>query len=309
MPPSRTRHAYKEITPQQLRSFCETARLGSLSAAANALGLSQPTVCEQVHALERAVDAKLIERHHRGCRLTDAGRMVAEMASPMVAGLDSLGQQIRQALGRVETQMTVAATQRVLVEDLPPAISAFRTAHPDVQVRFLEQRVEQVVEAVESGEADLGLTIRRRDNLDNPRLVSEPGYELDLILVTPTGHPLAKKKRVTPEDLVEYPLVNAPDSIPDPAATGLLEKLGAFQTGPRQVEAYYTAVIRQFVAMQFGIGLVLGLPSHTAQPGLHEQSLSSHFGRVSIDLIWRRGMLAHGPARIFAQTIQTTLAR
>src|SRR5438105_2109051 len=138
MPSHVARHAYKEIRLQQLRSFCETARLGSLTAAAASLGLSQPTVCEQVHALERAVDAKLIERQAHGCRLTDAGRIVAELAAPLVTSMSSLERTIREALGRVETTLTIAATQRILVEDLPAAISDFERRSPKVRLRFLE---------------------------------------------------------------------------------------------------------------------------------------------------------------------------
>src|SRR2546423_15527035 len=100
MPPHLSRHTYKEIRLQQLRSFCETARLGSLTAAAASLGLSQPTVCEQVHALERAVDAKLIERQAHGCRLTDAGRVVAELAAPPVPSLSCPARPLRRAAGR-----------------------------------------------------------------------------------------------------------------------------------------------------------------------------------------------------------------
>src|SRR5262249_31274399 len=73
MRPAASRHSYKEIRLQQLRSLCETARLGSLTAAAAALGLAQPTVWEQVHALQREFGVKLIERRAHGCRLTDVG--------------------------------------------------------------------------------------------------------------------------------------------------------------------------------------------------------------------------------------------
>src|SRR2546428_11145744 len=73
--------AYKEMTLQQLRSFCETARLGSFSAAAAALGLSHPTVWKQVHALEREFGAQLVKPFGRGCQLTEAGRVLAELAA------------------------------------------------------------------------------------------------------------------------------------------------------------------------------------------------------------------------------------
>jgi molybdate transport repressor ModE-like protein len=76
------RHRFKELSLQQLRSFCETARLGSLTAAADSLGLSQPTVWEQVHALERVFGMKLLQRRARGSELTPAGRLLAELAAP-----------------------------------------------------------------------------------------------------------------------------------------------------------------------------------------------------------------------------------
>src|SRR5262245_4070071 len=128
------RRAYKDIQLQQLRSFCETARLGSLTAAAASLGLSQPTVCEQVHALERAIAAKLVQRHAHGCRPTEVGQLVARLASPLVAGMDLLKRNIDEAMSRVETRLTVATTQRILTEDLPEAIVAFEKANPNVRL-------------------------------------------------------------------------------------------------------------------------------------------------------------------------------
>ena len=70
----RGNRSYKELTFQQLRSLCETARQGSFLAAAGALKLSQPTVWKQVHALEREFGAKLVEPHGRGCAMTAAGQ-------------------------------------------------------------------------------------------------------------------------------------------------------------------------------------------------------------------------------------------
>src|SRR5262245_335790 len=90
--PRRTRvsHGYKEFSFQQLRSFVETARLGTLSGAADYLGLTHPTVWMQVHALDRTVGAKLIKSVGRGVRLTDAGRALASLATPLVREAGSL---------------------------------------------------------------------------------------------------------------------------------------------------------------------------------------------------------------------------
>ena len=69
--------AYKDITLQQLRSFCETVRVGSLTAAADALGLARPTVWKQVHVLERQLGMLLLEPHAAA-----AGRQRRELPWP-----------------------------------------------------------------------------------------------------------------------------------------------------------------------------------------------------------------------------------
>jgi DNA-binding transcriptional LysR family regulator len=68
------------MTLQQLRSLCETGRLGSFWAAAKALEVSHPTVWKQVHALERQFGLPLMATHRYGCQLTVAGRLLIAMA-------------------------------------------------------------------------------------------------------------------------------------------------------------------------------------------------------------------------------------
>ncbi len=304
-----SRHAYKEIHFQQLRSFCATARLGSMAAAAEQLDLSQPTVWEQVHALEHFLGLTLLQRHARGCRLTEAGRCVAALAAPLVQGAASFKQAVHEALGQKAVQLTIATTQRILVEDLPESILDFERHHPRAQLRLLELRIEQVSPAVERGEADLGLTTEEGIDRLNPWLLYEPAYALDVYLVTPKDHPLARRARVHPRDLLPYPLVNSPQGIPDPILAGTLEKLGVFQTQPRRIEAFYTAVIRRYVELGFGIGLIVGLPDHATSSALCERCMSRYFGRIPINFVWRKGDPQRDAARAFTQTVRSFLNR
>ena len=138
MKKSSQRHSYKELRLQQLRSLCETARLGSLTAAAEALGLAQPTVWEQVHGLEREFGLKLIERRAHGCRLTDEGRVVVDLAAPLVAGVDALKRNVQEVRRQQVTWLTLAATQRILVEDISGAVWEFDRTHPHIRLRLVE---------------------------------------------------------------------------------------------------------------------------------------------------------------------------
>jgi len=298
---------YKEVRFQQLRSFSETARRGSLAGAAAALGVAQPTVWAQVHALERAFKVQLIEPHGRGSRLTDAGRLLSQLAGPLVTGVDSLKQAFDEQYGVLESGLVVAAPQRILVEDLPPAIAAFERQHPHVRLTLLERMSGHVAAAVESGEADLGVSTEQEAGAPGPWLVFEPGYELDIILITPRKHPLARKKAVALRDLRGYPLVNAVDGFPRAEMAAALQKLGVFQVQPRKVEAVNTPVIRRYVEMGFGIGIVVGRVEPGRFPLLHQVALSCHFGRTPVSLIWRKGAVVRPPARAFADTVKAVL--
>jgi molybdate transport repressor ModE-like protein len=305
------RHRFKEVSLHQLRSFCETARLGSLAAAASSLGLAQPTVWEQVHALERLLGTKLLQRQARGSCLTAAGRLLAELAAPLVTGADSLKRTLHEAAGRSEVRLTIAATGRTLADDLAPVVAEFTRRHPHIRLHLLETMIDRIGATVESGQADLG--IRTDFPLDplSPWLVDEPGYELDLMLVTPADHPLARRKIVRPVDLLKYPLINAncPFPIPDLAMSAALHKLGIFKTEPRRLEASYTAVIRRYVEAGFGIGLVVALPGRSVFPGLHERSMSGYFGRVRMKLVWRKTVAEYEAIRLFADTLTSVLKR
>jgi len=305
MPARTNRRAYKEVRLQQLRSICETARLGSLVAAAKALGVSQPAVWEQVHSLEREFATPLIEPHGRGCRLTQAGTVLVELALPVLANADTLKRAFQERMAQIEVVLTVAAPQRILVEDLSDAITAFMGAHPQVRLRLLERITGRVAAAVDSGEADLGVDSEQQGSNVSPRLQWEPSYELDVLLLTPRAHPLVRRPAIRPRDLRGFPLVNAPEDIAArPTMVETLRKLGLFSAPRPPIEAVSTAVIRHFVTRGFGIGLVLGRLSTSRHSPLHERSMSRYFGRARIGFLWRRGIVPTQHARLFVEAIR-----
>src|SRR5262249_30697324 len=128
--------------------------------------------------------------------------------------------------------------------------------------------------------------------------------------VTPKNHPLAKRRVVQPRDLKKYPMLNSlRGGFADPSIAATLDKLGVFTSHPQRVEAIYTTVIRRYVEMGFGIGLVPGLPGRVSAPHLHERSMGKYFGRVTINLIWRKGALREESIRAFADVVKEVLQR
>jgi len=297
---------YKEVTLQQLRSFHETARLGSLSAAADALGLAHPTVWQQVHALERDLGQPLIKAFGRGSRLTDAGRVLAELVAPVVLGAQGIKSQFRAALVGRRPTLTVVATPRACVEDLPPCVAAFGRLHPGVDLTLREAGEAQAQAQVEAGEADLAALSGLPESATRT-VEYEQAYELDMVLVVPPGHPLATKRVVRPEDLREYPLVSGPPAFANSPLWARIEQ--ATDNGPRPCrgQAQFTATALEFVRLGMGIAVV-GRSSLGRTPrGLHERDMTAHFGRSQVYFVRRKGLPIRKEVADFQAVVRDTL--
>jgi DNA-binding transcriptional LysR family regulator len=307
------RRKYKELTSQQLRSFYESARLGSFSEAARHLGLAHPTVWEQVRALEGHLGKALFESRGRRLHLTGEGKTFFELASPLVLGMASLPERFEEATSDHDVRLAVASTPRIVAEDLPECIKSFCDHYPRVRFSIHEVGDEHVTEMVSSGEVDLGLTGGRATAAagpwgHSPWLASETVYELDVALVTPKEHPLARRRSIRLEDLRAYPLVNALDAFPDPAVMAVLDKADVLLDHQHRINAFFAATICRYVELGFGIGLVVAQPHRKPRPNLCQRVMTGYFGKVKIYAWRRRGAPFDSSADAFLATVRSALS-
>lgn len=304
---AKARRAYKDTTLQQLRSFCETARLGGMTAAAQELGLAQPTVWKQVRALERTMGVPLLEVRTKTCRLTPAGRMLAELAQPALITVVSLRQLLLEHLEKVPVRLTVAASPRILSVDLPGCIVAFERSNPKVELSLREVLNDEVAVEVARGAADLGFTpIKTHPGLEASIHV-EWGYDLDPILLLPPDHPLGRKTRITFSNLRRLPVVNARNSFPDPRVADILSRNRLFDTQPRRVEAFYAAAIERYVQLGFGYGLV-GHPRHSPfKDEPTKRNVSYLFGQSPVYAVTRAAAEIRPSERAFLAVVENHL--
>jgi molybdate transport repressor ModE-like protein len=301
--------SYKQLTLSQLRCLCETARRGSFVAAAGAMGVSHPTVWKQVHALEREFGVKLVEPHGRGCLLTSAGQMLIELAGPSVESIATLEDRFRAKIAEASVDLTIAVTPRTLVEDLAPCVVLFHARHPKVRYRFMEMPDDEVAEAVEMRRADFGFTPSTLTFEQQRTLVAEPCYVLEVRLVTAKNHPLARRRTVRPADLRPYPFVNGPDEFSRFYARTAFDPNEHGDPASFLVQANFTASIRRFVELGFGIGLVHAIPSRPFHRGLHERSMNAHFPAMEIQVIRRRGAFTPDVGEEFIQLVRAESTR
>ncbi len=301
---------HKELTWQQLRSFCEAARLGSLSAAAAALDLAQPTVWAQVRTLERNFNCQLLKADQRGCRLTPEGQILVELAAPAVLGIQRLHEEFLSRLQQQTPRLKIATPPRTMHDEMPACVRAFEDRFPTVQLSLLELANAQILPAVASGEVDLGFTTWVPDNETALWVKKTACYQLPTLLVVPMNHPLASKKRVVPADLKKFPFVNSPHNVSgDPVAHAALLALGCYNHPQRRMEAFYVSSIRRYVELGFGLGLVAAFPEPPPRAFCREIDMSRHFGKTTVFAITRVDTTPSLPLREFVATVIETIRR
>jgi DNA-binding transcriptional LysR family regulator len=198
------------LTPHQLAAFLDLARAGSFSLAARERGVSQSALTRIIQHMEAMIGRTLFDRTTRSVELTPTGRELLPIAERIVAEFDDdLSELARFVEGRRGT-VVVAALPSIAAVLLPPAIARLQAQAPEVEVSILDGLSGSVIEAVEKGRADFGLTIQPSDQtaLTWQPLVADP-----FGLVCRHDDPLAGKGPLPWSVLVERPFIAmAPES-------------------------------------------------------------------------------------------------
>ncbi len=138
----------------RVRAFLVTAEEGSLSAAARALGLAQPTLGRQVEALERELGLALFERTGRGLMLTSAGHDLLAHARAMGDGAGALALSAAGQTDALEGEVSISAPDIDAVHFLPPILSRLHAAHPGIRVEIV---ADNALSDLRRREADIAI--------------------------------------------------------------------------------------------------------------------------------------------------------
>lgn len=184
--------------------FVSVAHLGSLSAAAQDHGMSQPSASARIRQLERQLGVDLLDRGPNGSTPTAAGALVAEWAQQVTASLQDLLDSTR-ALHSAPSSIRVAASFTVAEHLLPRWLGAVRQRHPDTDVELAVVNSAAALDQVRSGTAQLGFIESTGAIGDlHSRIVGRD----ELVVVVDPQHPWARRHRPLGIDaLTDTPLV------------------------------------------------------------------------------------------------------
>ncbi|MFE5775459.1 LysR family transcriptional regulator [Brachybacterium sp. NPDC056505] len=165
--------------------------LGSVSAAASALGLAQPNASRQLSRLERRLGARLVDRGARGSEPTAAGRVAVEHARRVLDAADGLVEQVRSAAGA--GRIRILASQTIAEHLMPTFLAALAADQPGVPVSFEVENTAGVIAALRRGRGDLGFV----EGLEVPHELTTLEVARDrLVAVVAPRHPWAQDRDV-----------------------------------------------------------------------------------------------------------------
>jgi molybdate transport repressor ModE-like protein len=243
------------LEPVRLRLLVEVGRRGSVSAAAEACRMGQPSASKHLKTLEAAVGTKLVEREGRASRLSDAGHIVAAHAARVLDTFEAMEEELRALHGADRGTLTLAASTTPGSYVLPSILQCFADRHPLVDVDVVIGSSAWVAERVAHREVQLGLAgdVQLPDGV-----TGEPFLDDEVVGIAAPGALKLRDGRASAGELAKHTLlVREAGSSTRAVAERALARVG-YQPAKRW-ELDSNEAIKRSVAAGLGVGFVSGL--------------------------------------------------
>ena len=255
------------------RFFLAVAETGSLSAAARALNVSQPTVGRQVQVLEQALDVRLFDRRPEGYEITDAGRRILELVRDMSGAVEAIERQVSGENGRLSGTVRIAAAEGIGTFWLPDQMLALADTYPEIDV---ELAIGAGTVDLARHEADIALRIGDpRDDSLIGRCVASVSFGL-------FGAARYFERHGEPRslaDLARHEIIESTGAIANlPQAKALRQ-----HCGERRRSFACNNLVTQFAAMSAGRGL-LAIPLYMAPAAPGARRVLAEAFDITLDL-------------------------
>lgn len=199
------------ISLRQLRYLVEVAEHGSISAAASALNMSQPSLSENLNKIEAQVGVQLAIRGHRGIQMTQAGVQLAAAARGVLESFDTAISQVRQFSGEASGPVAVGLPPGLSILVTVPLVESLFAEHPGLRVSITEVTTGDILTWLESDRLDIGCVY---EPYDSATFIFEPLLIEQLFLIAApdnwpgiVGPDGIAVEPIPARQLADYPLV------------------------------------------------------------------------------------------------------
>ncbi|MCH4244950.1 LysR family transcriptional regulator [Acinetobacter gerneri] len=271
-------------------AFVKVMETGSISMAADQLFITQPAVTKRIHSLEDYFGVKLFESAGRGVQATHAAHSLLPKVKNWLNELGDIHHTLSHEQGQVQGKLKIGTSHHIGLHHLPIHLKNYVQQYPDVtlDVHFVDS--EQAHEQVLAG--DLELAFLTLPPVGDDRLEYITIWNDPLVFVVSPFHPLAHKKNLSLEDLIEYPsLLPAAQTYTSQITLAEFEKQGLkpkITMSNNPLES-----IRMLVSIGLGWSV---LPKTLLNQDLHQLEIQTNMNR-HLGMVWH-------PARTQSRAVQ-----
>lgn len=242
----------RRLTHRQLEAFRAVIETGQVTAAADVLNTTQPSVSRMIADLESAAGFRLFQRKGRQLLPTSEALALYEEVERSFVGLNKIARVIADIRDFRRGSLLIAGMPALALKFLPDVIATFVTAEPGIAVSLRARSSQAVLQHLSSQQFDLGFASLETDH---PAVTRRPICIAPMQAVLPVGHPLAAKAFLEPGDFHEQPFIALGAEIPTRSETDVFMAIG--NARPRIVaEAQLSASICELVANGAGLSIV-----------------------------------------------------
>ena len=200
---------HEPLEIRHLRYFLAVAEAGSFSRAANRLGISQPSVSQQIRDLETGLRVSLFQRRGKRILLTPRGLIFQEHARAILRQLENFLQELSSEPGQLRGALHLGVVPILNVPLVPHLMGLFSADHPGISLIVEEISSTEIETALEEGRMDVGLGFLTRHS---PNLRYECLCRDEFALIVSQKHPWSKRRIVSLSELHQQRLLQLPDS-------------------------------------------------------------------------------------------------
>lgn len=290
-------------TLRQLQFLTALRSEGSFVGAAEAVGVTQPTLSAGIKELEAALGAVLVERGKSGAALTPAGEEAAERAARALGEVEDLVRAVQSAGRPLAGRFRLGAIPTIAPFLLPRVFPLLKKRFPDLRLQLREDLTARLVDGLRSRRLDAALIALP---YDAPGIATAVVAEDEFYFMAPDGHPLAARNDLSPEQLPSEELLLLDDGhcLREHALS-----VCHVSPGRRSTEVGATSLHTLVQMVAGGMGVTL-LPKIAAEGGaaagahVAVRPFSHPVVGRSIGVAWREGSQRETEARMLAEVIR-----
>lgn len=293
-------------TLRQLQFLVALGETGSFSRAAEACHVTQPTLSAGIKELEDILGVSLAERESRGATLTHAGEIAAARASALLGDAHALVQSVTTAGALFSGPFHLGAIPTIAPFVLPQTVSLLTREYPDLKLYLTEDRTSRLVDQLRARTVDAAFIALP---WDAPGIETMTLFDDEFLLAAPSGHPLARKNGLSPEDLAGEDLLLLEDGhcLREHALSLCRLKAG---TGREQVAATSLGTLVNMVAGGLGVSLIPRLAADNGLalgPDVAVRSFVTPVVGRQIGIAWKAGSPRAAEARKLGEFVRDQL--